>query len=102
MTTAGVAAARWRRPSRRSLRRRRRCRRRTAPPESIHDDRIAEDAYAVDLDFDDVAVAQEDLRPAGHADTRRRAGSDDVARLQGHEARRVADEVGYAEHHLRR
>ena len=54
------------------------------------DDRAAHAARALELDLDDVADIQ-------HARAGRRAGEDDVARLERDEARDVRDEVGEGE-----
>ena len=54
------------------------------------DDCIPQRAEPVDLHLDDVARLEPDRRLAGHADARRRAGEDQVARLEGEDLERYA------------
>src|SRR3546814_1333971 len=63
------------------------------------DDVLALLAEAGDAERHGVARLQVARRLLPHADARRRAGGDDVAALQAHEAADVADQVGDAEHH---
>src|SRR5215203_1996698 len=50
-------------------------------------------AEALDAQFHHVAVLEEARRLLAKAHARRRAGGDDVARVQAHELRQVGDEV---------
>src|SRR3569833_2248445 len=56
-------------------------------------------AETVDAERDAVAALQETRRLHPHADARRRAGGDDVARHQRHEAAGVADQFRNREDH---
>src|SRR5688572_10498001 len=56
-------------------------------------------AEAFDAEGHDVASLEEDRRLHAEADARRRAGGDDVARLQHHELRHVMQDVSTGEDH---
>src|SRR5258706_15594035 len=47
-------------------------------------DRVTQDSYSLDFDLADIAVAHPGGRLAGMGDTRRRAGEQEIARLQRH------------------
>src|SRR5579883_310382 len=64
-------------------------------------DRIAQDADALDLDLARVAVLHPDrIGLARMADARRRAGEDDVARLERHPLRDEHQHLPHREHHV--
>src|SRR5262249_14199657 len=59
----------------------------------LGDHGIAEDAQAIDFDLDDVAGLEPDGGFARHADTRRGAGEDQVAGLEGEDLREIRDQL---------
>src|SRR5690606_24702834 len=61
------------------------------------DDRILELADAVDLDLDPVAGPDPQRRLASRAHAARRAGRDDVARLEHGEGRAIRDQLRHVE-----
>src|SRR5581483_6672942 len=61
--------------------------------------RIAQHAELFDLDFDHVTVLEKDRRLAREADARRRAGEDEIARLQRYHLRDVGKQIGCPEDH---
>src|SRR5438105_3706175 len=63
---------------------------------------VAQHADPLDLDLDDVARDEPDLRVAEDADALRRAGQDEVSRLEGDRVRDVTDERRYVEDQVTR
>src|SRR3546814_12489728 len=72
----------------------------SARPVLPGDDRATLLAQPLDAEAHLVSRLQEDGRLLTRADPRRRAGDDDIAGRQRHEAAEIADAVGDAEHHL--
>src|SRR6266566_8830003 len=64
-------------------------------------DRIAQDPDSLDLDLANIAVSHPGGRLAGMADTRGRAGKQEVARLQRNALGRISDGFGDRKHHVR-
>src|SRR5262249_6240263 len=77
----------------------------TAPPsqqlQTELTDRVREHPDPFDLHLHGVARLQRDLRVAGVADTRRRAGKDQVARLEREHVRDERDKERHAEDQVR-
>src|SRR5918994_982147 len=65
-------------------------------------DGVGEGAEALDLDGHLVPGLHPELRFAGHANTRGRAGDDDVSRHKRHAGREKGHELGNREDHLPR
>ena len=65
--------------------------------ETLRDDGVPQHADPLDLDLDHVAVLHRDRRVARVADARRRAGEDQVAGLEGEDARGERDQPADAE-----